>query len=106
MSAGAGGDRREGRAGGRSTSWRPWRRLVLPADADADTLPLFVDFDAQRRSWVKSLRRAEAGGRSRWRGGGRCRGLGQSAQLAGTAAVAAGGVHVQARAPDLPQEPT
>ena len=48
----------------RNTDARTWQtvaHITFPTDADTDTLPLFVDFNAQRHTAVKSLRPAETG---------------------------------------------
>ena len=37
-------------------TWQTVARVVFPTDADTDTLPLFVDFNAQRHTAVSSLR--------------------------------------------------
>ncbi|MCT1457700.1 glycosyltransferase [Kocuria rhizophila] len=67
-------------AGG-PTSWQTVANIVFPTDADTDTLPLFVDFNAQRHSSVKSLRPAEASGPEPVEEQQAAAGSGQSAQL-------------------------
>lgn len=44
-----------------SRTWQTVAHIIFPTDADTDTLPLFVDFNAQRHTAVKSLRPSEAG---------------------------------------------
>ncbi|OMH27098.1 glycosyl transferase [Tersicoccus phoenicis] len=45
---------------GRDRNWHVVHHVVFPTDSDTDTLPLFVDFNAQRHAAVTSLRPTEA----------------------------------------------